>query len=145
MRISEDKIEKLSPDQVFVFGSNEAGIHGAGAALIAFKDFGANWDQGFGFHSCMFGKTFAIPTKDWDVQVLPLPVIQFYVSRFLDFTKTKPNLNFLVTQIGCGLAGYKVEEIAPLFKKALVLENVYLPKAFIDYLQHNGPKSGTVY
>ena len=86
----------------------------------------------------MFGKTFAIPTKDWDVQVLPLPVIQFYVSRFLDFTKTKPNLNFLVTQIGCGLAGYKVEEIAPMFKS--ISRNVIFPASFRPFVEKTLPK-----
>jgi len=105
------RITKLQDDEIFVFGSNESGIHGLGAAKDAFDHMDAKWGMGFGQH----GNTFAIPTKDWDIKKLPLHVIEFYISRFLEYTRTKPNLIFFVTPIGCGLSKYKPTEIAPMF------------------------------
>lgn len=106
------RIVELEDDQIFVFGSNESGIHGKGAAKDAYDLFEAKWGLGFGQH----GNTFAIPTKDWNIKRLPLDDIQFYVNRFLKYTETKPNLKFLVTPIGCGYAGYKPQDIAPMFR-----------------------------
>ncbi len=124
-------ITKLNDNEVFVFGSNESGIHGAGAALQAVMQFGAKHLKGFGPQ----GQSFAIPTKDWYINPLPLEAIKFYVTRFIHFAKHKPNLKFLVTEIGCGLAGYTPEDIAPMFKTALYLDNVVLPESFIKVLQ----------
>ncbi len=128
MPMSEN-INQLNQNEVFVFGSNEAGIHGAGAAKRAIK-WGATYGQGFGYS----GQTFAIPTKDWHIKTLPIQKIDDYVSRFIDFAKNNPNLIFLVTPIGTGLAGFSAEEIAPLFIKAVDIENIILPKTFTDVL-----------
>jgi hypothetical protein len=126
-------ITELKENEIFVFGSNESGIHGAGAALQAMKDFGAVYGVGFGPQ----GKTFAIPTKDWKVDTLPLEFIKPYVESFLFYTITKPNLMFLVTEIGCGLAGYTPEDIAPMFKFALDRSNIVLPERFIKLLEND--------
>lgn len=103
---------------IFVFGSNEAGIHGAGAAKAAKKDHGAMYGIGVG----LCGRSYAIPTKDKKIKTLPLDKIEQYVKQFLDFARecltTHPEYEFNVTRIGCGLAGYKNSQIAPLFKNA---------------------------
>lgn len=128
-RITPEEIDSIQSNEVFVFGSNESGIHGAGAASKALE-FGAEMYQGFGMSS----NTFAIPTKDWQIKTLPLNEVGFYVSRFIEFAKLYPELTFLVTAIGCGLAGYKVGDIAPLFKEAIKYDNIYLPQSFWNYL-----------
>lgn len=128
-RVSPSEIKVLKDTEIFVFGSNEAGIHGAGAARYAMY-FGAHIGGSFGMH----GSSFAIPTKDWRIQTLPLDHIGFYVSRFIDFAKHVPDLVFLVTPIGCGLAGYQPKDIAPLFKEAMSVENIHLPQSFWDIL-----------
>jgi len=128
MNISPDNITKLNDNEIFVFGSNEAGIHGAGAAKLAREKFGAIGGEGFGLQ----GKSYAIPTKDYDIITLNLNRIALYVKAFLVEAYRHSDLNFLVTEIGCGLAGYKPEDIAPLFKGAS--ENVFLPKKFVDIL-----------
>lgn len=97
---------------IFVFGSNEAGIHGAGAAREALEKWGARRTKGIG----LVGQSFAIPTKDHNIHTLPLEQVKKYVAYFLTFAMHRPELHFMVTQIGCGLAGFKKEEIAPLFK-----------------------------
>lgn len=133
MRITPENITEVHYKDIFVFGSNEGGIHGGGAANLAYKQFGARWHQGFG----AFGNTFAIPTKDWILQPLSLACIEFYVKRFLQYAIDKSGYKFYVTKIGCGLAGYTVEDIAPMFREALDLENVYLPQEFIDILNEH--------
>lgn len=132
MRYSEEYITKLNHNQIFVFGSNEAGIHGAGAAKLTIK-FGAKMGHGFG----LVGNTFAIPTKDYNIDTLPLNVIQNYVDYFIMICDKNPQLQFLVTKIGCGLAGYSEKEIAPLFKNAIDKNNIYLPKDFIEIILDN--------
>ena len=99
---------------IFVFGSNLAGRHGKGAALCALKEHGAIYGQGKGLQ----GNSYAIPTKDIDLKVIPLVHIREYVQEFLIFADTHPEFIFKVTRIGCGLAGYKDEDIAPMFKDA---------------------------
>lgn len=123
----------LPKDGVFVFGSNEAGIHGAGAAKLAYEVYGARLGQGFGLSA----NSFAIPTKDWEITVLPLPVIEFYVKRFIAFAKKTMSYkwNFYVTKIGCGLAGYGVKDIAPMFKECVDMKNMYLPQDFLDFYE----------
>lgn len=133
-RITPENITDLKENEVFVFGSNEAGIHGAGAAKTAKVRFGAKDFKGFGYHSTPIGLTFAIPTKDWEIKTLHPFYIHAYIHRFIDFAKYRKDLKFLVTELGCGLAGYTPEDIAPMFKEALELENVYLPKRFIEQL-----------
>lgn len=107
--------------EIFVFGSNEAGHHGAGAAKDARTLYGAIYGQGYG----MQGQSFAIPTKDRMIETLPLPAIQQYVDMFLAQVDRNPQLNYFLTRIGCGLAGYTDEEIAPMFAGAPL--NVRMP------------------
>lgn len=107
---------------IFVFGSNEAGRHGAGAALHARRCHGARLGQGVGLQ----GDSYAIPTKDRRLRTLPLPVIRRYVENFLDFARSHPSLAFQVTRIGCGLAGYSDADIAPMF--AAAPDNCILPE-----------------
>lgn len=100
--------------QVLVFGSNEAGIHGGGAAKTAYEKHGARW--GFSYGHC--GDSFAIPTKDQDIQTLPLERIKQYVQGFLAYAAGHPKLTFKVTRIGCGLAGFKDRQIYTMFLNA---------------------------
>ncbi len=129
MRISPNNITELKPNEIFTFGSNESGIHGAGAAFTALK-WGAIKGRAFGLQ----GQTFAIPTKDWKIDTLPLDSIDNYVQRFIDLAIFHRHFNFLVTEIGCGLAGYKPSDIAPMFADALFTDNIYLPESFINEL-----------
>lgn len=124
--------KQVPANGIFVFGSNELGHHGSGAAYTAREEFGAKVGLGFGFS----GSSFAIPTKDWNVATLPLEIIEQYVNRAIAFIKTKPMFDFYITKLGCGLAGYTPEQIAPMFKEAMDLENVYLPSEFRDCLNN---------
>jgi hypothetical protein len=134
MRISASNITELMDNEVFVFGSNEGGKHGGGAAKLAIK-WGAKWGQAEG----LYGKTYAIPTKNAAItKTLPLDRIQTYIDRFIDFASLRTDLKFLVTEIGCGLAGLTPELVAPFFKDALELENVYLPERFLKVLLSSG-------
>ena len=119
MNVQDKKFEP-GPNRIFVFGSNLAGIHGAGAARTALG-YGAQYGQGIGLQ----GNSYAIPTKDASLHTLPLDVIQYYVTHFLLEAKSRPDLQFFVTRIGCGLAGYTDDQIAPFFKHAS--ENCELP------------------
>lgn len=130
MKFTPDKIISLKKNQVFVFGSNEAGIHGAGAAKLAEKKFGAIRGIGYGFH----GKSFAIPTKDLQIRTLPLDKISDYIQHFLIEVMEYPDYEFLVTKIGCGLAGYSEIEIASLFKNKNIPPNVILPESFYNII-----------
>lgn len=122
---------------IFVFGSNLKGIHGAGAALHAKKYFGAIQGQGVGRQ----GNSYAIPTKHSPYQTLPLETIKLYVEDFLEYARNNYWESFMVTPIGCGLAGYLPTHIAPLFKGAP--ENVNLPQEFIKVLVSD-TKEGSV-
>ena len=113
---------------IFCFGSNEAGIHGAGAALYAFKNKGAKWGKGYG----PSGYSFALPTKDKRIKTLPINKIAAYVDAFIRYAHTHPQLKFQVTQLGCGLAGFKPEQIAPLFIGAAT--NCYFDIGWKDHL-----------
>lgn len=123
--ITPTYIEKLNANEVFVFGSNLQGIHGGGAARIARECFGAIVGQGVGLQ----GQSYAIPTMQGGVKkIMP------YTDEFIEFTKAHTDLHFLVTRIGCGIAGFCDEEVAPLFQEAIGLANVSLPKEFIEIL-----------
>ena len=119
-------IKSLKPDEIFVFGSNLVGAHGGGAARIAVEDFGAIWGQGVGLQ----GQCYAIPTMQGGVET-----IKPYVDEFIEFAKQHKDLFFYVTRIGCGIAGFSDEEIAPLFKDAKGLDNVALPESFVLILK----------
>lgn len=108
--IASGRIDVLENDEIFVFGSNLAGHHMGGAARAANLKFGAEWGVGVG----MTGQTYAIPTMQGGVET-----IKPYVDEFIEFAKRHQDLKFLVTRIGCGIAGFKDEEIAHLFKKAV--------------------------
>lgn len=122
-------IDSLLPDEVFVFGSNLAGAHGGGAARVALDKFGAVYGQGVGLQ----GQSYAIPTMQGGVETI-IP----YVDEFIDFAKRHPDKFFLVTRIGCGIAGFTDRQMAPLFKEALGLENVALPRSFVEVVQGMG-------
>ena len=126
MRISPDMITSLQPDEVFVFGSNLAGMHGGGAARLALERFGAIWGPGVGLQ----GQSYAIPTMQGGVET-----IAPYVDEFIGFARQHPELKFLVTEIGCGIAGFTPAEIAPLFARALDVGNIYLPARFVALLR----------
>lgn len=128
-RITPTNILDLDPNQVFVFGSNLAGAHGAGAARTALR-----WGAKYGLGSGMSGMTYAIPTKDHRIQTLPLMDIFKEIDIFLKYAETVP-YTFLVTAIGCGLAGYTPSQIAPFFTRALVIPNVWLPSSFWNIIK----------
>lgn len=117
-RTTPDFITRLEPNEIFVFGSNLKGMHGGGAAYIAYLKFGAIWGQGVGLQ----GQSYAIPTMQGGVET-----IRPYVDEFIEFAKEHPELTFLVTRIGCGIAGFTDREISPLFILAHKVENIVLP------------------
>ncbi|MCQ2283712.1 MAG: hypothetical protein MJZ57_02285 [Bacteroidales bacterium] len=125
-RITPSHITTLKPNEIFVFGSNLAGAHGGGAARAALNHFGAIWGQGVGLQ----GQSYAIPTMHGGPER-----IQPYVDEFIIFAEEHPEMNFLVTPIGCGIAGFTPADIAPLFARAKDLENVWLPASFRNLLQ----------
>lgn len=130
-RIASDDIQHLEENQVFVFGSNESGTHGKGAAKQALG-WGAVWGQAEGIQ----GRTYGIPTKGKSVKkTLSIAQITPYIDRFIQYAKEHPEKEFLVTQIGCGLAKIKPIQIAPLFKEAATLENVLFPNKFWDIIK----------
>lgn len=124
-RITPERISILQPNEIFVFGSNLQGIHAGGAAFMARKHFGAVMGQGVGLQ----GQSYAIPTMQGGVET-----IKPYVDQFIEFARANQDKHFLVTRIGCGIAGFTPKEIAPLFKKATDLPNVWLPEDFIAEL-----------
>lgn len=120
-RITPEHITSLKNNEIFVFGSNLAGAHAGGAAYLAYQRFGAVMGQGVGLQ----GQSYAIPTMQGDPNTI-LP----YVEEFIIFAKQHPELTFLVTKIGCGIAGFTPAEIAPLFAGAVEVENIHLPMDF---------------
>lgn len=118
-------ISSLNKNEIFVFGSNLKGYHIGGAARLAYEKFGAIWGKGVGIQ----GNSYAIPTMQGGSET-----IKPYVEEFINFAKQHKELYFYVTKIGCGIAGFKEEEIAPLFCQALKVENICLPKSFVDII-----------
>ena len=127
-KYTPDFLTELGPNDIFVFGSNLAGAHAGGAARLASQKFGAIMGQGVGLQ----GNSYAIPTMQGGVET-----IQPYVDEFIEFAKDHPELTFYVTKIGCGIAGFKEEEIAPLFKDAIGIPNIRLPKDFVDIIRRS--------
>lgn len=113
--------------EIFVFGSNLSGIHGAGSARHAFEAHGAHWGQGFG----LSGVSFAIPTKDWDIEGMTIDRIRPYVRDFIAYAEARPQLKFRVVAIGCGLAGLQHADMAPLFAGAP--KNCYFDPAWTPF------------
>jgi hypothetical protein len=117
-RTTPELITELKPNEIFVFGSNLQGMHGGGAAYIAYRKFGAVMGQGVGLQ----GQSYGITTMQGGVDT-----IKPYVDEFIEFAKQNQELTFLVTRIGCGIAGFTDEEIAPLFEAAHNIKNIVLP------------------
>ena len=120
-RTTPELITELQPNEIFVFGSNLKGVHGGGAAYIAYRKFAAIMGQGVGLQ----GQSYGIPTMQGGVDT-----IRPYVDEFIEFAKQHPNNTFLVTRIGCGIAGFSDEDISPLFEKAHDVGNIVLPKGW---------------
>ena len=125
MQYTPDRITSLKPNEIFVFGSNLLGHHRGGAARIALEKFGAIYGQGVGLQ----GNSYAIPTMQGGVET-----IKPYVDEFIDFASQHPELTFYVTRIGCGIAGFRDEQIAPLFANALNVPNIILPRSFHEVI-----------
>lgn len=123
MEYTSENITHLKPNEVFVFGSNRQGYHGGGAARVALDKFGAVWGKGIGLQ----GQNYAIPTMDGGVDS-----IKPYIDDFIEYARQHKELRFLVTRIGCGIAGFTDKEVGPMFWDALVLPNVVFPKTFVD-------------
>jgi len=133
MRVTPKHIVKLDKNEVIVFGANVQGRHGKGAALVAKNKFGAIYGQSTGLQ----GQSYAIITKELrkDYEPVSLDEIKQGIDNFIIFAKENTHLTFYVVELGCNLAYFTIEEIAPLFKPAIRLKNVYLPQRFIDNLQ----------
>lgn len=123
-RITPWRITALEEGDVFVFGSNVQGRHMGGAARVAMEKFGAVWGVGEGLQ----GNSYALPTMEG------LDSMAAAVGRFIAFAREHSDLRFLVTAVGCGIAGYRPEQIAPLFAEAVPLWNVCLPLSFWEIL-----------
>lgn len=121
-RFTPDFIRELKPNEIFVLN----GFHGGGAARVAMNKFGAEWGNGVGLQ----GQSYAIPTMQGGVET-----IQPYVDEFIAFAKQHMQLTFFVTRIGCGIAGFRDEDIAPLFVEAIDIENIILPNSFVDIIK----------
>lgn len=130
-RFTPSNISTLNPSEVFVFGSNLAGHHAGGAARTAYRRFGATWGVGVGLE----GQSYAIPTMHGGVDA-----IKPYVDQFIDFARANRHLTFLVTRIGCGIAGFDDKDIAPLFKGAINDENICLPEQFVRCIEEEARK-----
>lgn len=125
-RTTPDLISSLKPGEIFVFGSNLRGMHAGGAAYAAYRQFGAVIGQGVGLQ----GQSYAIPTMQGGPET-----IQPYVSEFIGFAREHPEVTFLVTRIGCGIAGFEPSDIAPLFAEAKNVQNIHLPQDFWELLK----------
>jgi hypothetical protein len=126
-RYTPERISSLRENEIFVFGSNLAGAHGGGAARTARLKFGAIKGQGVGLQ----GQSYAIPTMQGGPET-----VRPYVDEFITFAKQHPELTFYVTRIGCGIAGFKDVDIAPLFANAIDVENIILPETFVRALKN---------
>lgn len=128
LKFTPENITHLDRDDVFVFGSNLEGMHCGGAARTAAERFGAIWGQGVGPQ----GQSYAIPTMQGGVDT-----IKPYVDDFIDYARECDQNTFYVTRIGCGIAGFTDEQIAPLFDEAIDLYNVRLPESFVKVILAN--------
>lgn len=125
-RFTPERITTLERNEIFVFGSNLAGSHSGGAARLAYERFGAVWGLGAGFQ----GQCYAIPTMHGGIEA-----IKPYVDQFIEFASSHREYTFLVTKIGCGIAGFREKDIAPLFSKSLDVENIILPESFVAIIE----------
>ena len=131
-RTTPNIITKLKDNEIFIFGSNLSGRHGKGAAKTAL-----GWGAKYGQAKGLQGRTYGIPTKDASIRrTLTIEEIKPFVDEFIEFAKANENFIFLVTEIGCGLAGLKPKEVAPLFKEAINVDNIHLPARFWHMLSN---------
>lgn len=128
-RITPENITKLTPKMVVLVGTNESGIHGAGIAHYACSNWGLEPNKGYGPSGYCFG----LPTKDWNIRTLPLDVIENYVERYRAWVLSEVKKEHYVTKIGCGLAGYSVPDIAPMFHSFRRFTHVWMPQDFLDF------------
>ena len=126
LNYTPENITKLGKDEIFVFGSNLEGLHLGGAARTALEKFGAKMGQGVGLQ----GQSYAIPTMQGGVET-----IKPYVDEFIDLAREWDQTTFYITRVGCGIAGFTDEEIAPLFAAAMDLYNVRLPESFVKVIR----------
>jgi len=134
MKYTPELITELGENQVFVFGSNLAGKHNGGGAKVALEKFGAIYGKSIGIQ----GQSYAIPTLGYSFERLPLEEIGLYIKDFINYSESNPSKEFLVTKIGCGIAGYDLSKIAPFFSK--INKNVLIPYEF-DYFNTTRFKS----
>lgn len=125
-RVAEQIVTTLKEDEIFVFGSNLMGAHGGGAAFFAQKHFGAKTGVAVG-HT---GDCYALPTLSKTYEKLELEYIQSQVNDLIKHAFIRPRKTYVVTEIGCGIAGFSPEDIAPMFKNAIGVENIKLPERF---------------
>lgn len=133
MKYTPENITSLEPDEIFVFGSNLEGNHAGGAARVALERFGAIMGQGVGIQ----GQSYAIPTMQGGIET-----IKPYVDQFIDLAWEWDQNTFYVTRIGCGIAGFTDEEIAPLFDRAYDFYNIRLPESFANIIRRNREMNG---
>lgn len=114
--------------EIFVFGSNEAGRHGKGAALHAKNVYGARNGIGEG----LTGNAYALPTKDSNLNSLPIGKVFQNIKTFCDFARENPTYRFLVTPVGTGLAGFSKRNITYGFKQAVLPSNCVLTSSWIN-------------
>lgn len=130
MEFTPEYITELQPNEIFVFGSNENGNHMGGAARIAYEKFGAKW----GVASGRTGQTYAIPTLDRDMEKIEPEMLEIHLEDFIDYVRKYPTLTFYLTKIGCGIAGWSVEEVKRIFWKVIgtkqLPKNLTIPKEF---------------
>lgn len=130
-KITPEDIQELKPNEVFVFGSNESGMHIAGAAKLAKEKFGAIEGQGFG----PMGNSFGIPTMGWNAEGTTSPAaLECFIARFCQYAEIHPEKEFLITKIGCGIAGYEPKDVAKTFIIIRDLPNISLPQEFWDVI-----------
>ncbi len=133
MKYTPENITSLEPDEIFVFGSNLEGNHAGGAARVALERFGAIMGQGVGIQ----GQSYAIPTMQGGIET-----IKPYVDQFIDLAWEWDQNTFYITRIGCGIAGFTDEEIAPLFDRAYDFYNIRLPESFANIIRRNREING---
>ena len=128
-KLTPEIITELKHNEIFVFGSNTKGLHAGGAAYYANRFFGAVW----GVSDGVTGNTYAIPTCTPEIEKVGVNELKSSIDRFIQYATENPALNFLVTPIGCGIAGWSVDEVEPMFESAKSLPNVLLPESFWKY------------
>lgn len=143
MEFTPEFISELEPNEVFIFGSNENGNHYGGAARVAFDQFGAKWGTAVG----RSGQTYAIPTLDRDMEKVEPEMLEIHLEDLAEYVRENPDLKFYLTKIGCGIAGWSVEEVKKIFWRAFGYsqpKNLLIPKEFTLTIEDFKPVKGTI-